>query len=216
MFCRRRPNGRLTRAKFDIRFGSRNVFAGPNAAMENFSSLSSRGFPEDEAGLAGVSGKPLVLVVDDDPHEHTFVRTALDDLGIAVTLEAAYSGEEALRKLLPSANDPPACRPKVVLLDLRLPGVDGANVLRVLRATPATSSLPVVVLTGTEDPRVLGEAFRSGADVVLSKTMDMAEYRERLGANIVKYLVEHHDAEKRIAAAEQAARESSHVADPAF
>ena len=143
-------------------------------------------FRRGEPGAA----KPVILVIDDEEDAHTFVRLALSKMGIDADVKSAFSGEQALEQLLPSGDQPAPLRPNVVLLDLRLPGVSGDDVLRLIRANTATAALPMIVQTGNENARVLADAYRAGADAVIAKTADVLEFRRQLGATILKFLVE--------------------------
>ena len=112
--------------------------------------------------LAGPKG--LVLVIDDDPAMHDLVRRTLEKEGIAVI--PALSGEEGLelaRQL----------KPAVITLDVMMPGSDGWNVLRALKADPDLAAIPVVMLTIIDDKNM---GFSLGASEYLTKPVD----RERL------------------------------------
>jgi CheY-like chemotaxis protein len=81
---------------------------------------------------------PLVLVVEDGPYIGVMVKTALEDDGYRVRLEAAGgTGIDAAREDGPAA----------IVLDLMLPDLDGQDVLRALKADPATASIPVIVMS---------------------------------------------------------------------
>jgi CheY-like chemotaxis protein len=86
----------------------------------------------------------VVLVVDDEPDVRLVARVILNSAGYDVV--EASSGEEALAAL-----DEPL-RPDVVLLDVRMPGIDGWEVLRRVRAHPELGRVPVVVFTAHADP----------------------------------------------------------------
>ena len=112
--------------------------------------------------LAGPKG--MVLVIDDDPAMHDLVRRTLEKEGIAVV--PALNGEEGIelaRQLKPS----------VITLDVMMPGSDGWNVLRTLKADPALSTIPVVMLTIIDDKNL---GFSLGASEYLTKPVD----RDRL------------------------------------
>jgi signal transduction histidine kinase/CheY-like chemotaxis protein len=112
--------------------------------------------------MAGPKG--LVLVIDDDPAMHDLVRRTLEKEGIAVI--PALSGEEGLelaRQL----------KPAVITLDVMMPGSDGWNVLRALKADPDLAAIPVVMLTIIDDKNM---GFSLGASEYLTKPVD----RERL------------------------------------
>jgi CheY-like chemotaxis protein len=88
-----------------------------------------------------------VLLVEDDEDHVFLVRRALRDLeGVSASVAVASNGEQALEELGHARFDPGSL-PHLVLLDLRLPRVDGLEVLRRIRADPALHALPVVVLT---------------------------------------------------------------------
>jgi CheY-like chemotaxis protein len=89
------------------------------------------------------AGERRVLVVDDEAAVRALVAASLDGAGCEV--EACADGPAALHSAIESP-------PRLILLDVALPGMNGADVLRRLRAEPATSAVPVVMLTGLEPP----------------------------------------------------------------
>jgi two-component system cell cycle response regulator DivK len=113
----------------------------------------------------------VILIVDDDARNRKLARDVLRAAGFD-TLEAA-SGEDAIalaREELPD----------LVLLDLRLPGLDGAETLQHLRAEPATARIPVVALTALAGARqALAEA---GFDGILEKPIDVGAFPEQVRA----------------------------------
>ena len=88
-------------------------------------------------------GERRVLVVDDESAVRALVAASLDGAGCEV--ESCEDGPSALHSALESP-------PQLILLDVALPGMNGADILRRLRAEPATSGVPVVMLTGLEPP----------------------------------------------------------------
>lgn len=131
------------------------------------------------AGLSGGSASLRVLLVEDDEDHLFLIRRALHDLaGVSVTSEIARTGEEAV-ELLRRARFQPGALPELVLLDLKMPRVDGLEVLRRLRAEPdpALQSLPVVVLTSSERDDDREQALRLGATWFLCKPLDGARFR---------------------------------------
>ena len=105
------------------------------------------------------TGLRHVLLVDDEPHVPLLVRPLLEQLG--VTVHTARSLAEARQALARQA-------PDGVLLDLHLPDGSGLDLLRELRAAPRTRALPVLVITGEGDDRVLHEVERIGG-LILAK-----------------------------------------------
>jgi DNA-binding response OmpR family regulator len=112
-----------------------------------------------------------LLVVDDDQHVCDLLRRLLARAGHAVT--CANSGAEGLN-LLQGLN------PDLLILDWMMPEVDGAEVLRRLRADPKKCTVPVMVYTASDDPHVEREALRLGALDCVHKVGRFADLRERI------------------------------------
>ncbi len=100
-----------------------------------------------------------LLVVDDEPHIGLLLRLQMESRGYELRL--ARSLFEARAALLSDAE-----RPDAVLLDLHLPDGSGVDLLRELRARPATATLPIIILTAEGEERVLQEARSLGAATV--------------------------------------------------
>jgi phosphate regulon transcriptional regulator PhoB len=120
-----------------------------------------------------VAVKRTILVVDDEKDIRELVRFHLEQEGY--TVREAESGEEALQRVT-------AERPALVVLDIMLPDADGIEVCRRLRATAATASVPIVMLTAkaTEVDRVLG--LEIGADDYITKPFSPRELVARVRA----------------------------------
>ena len=104
-----------------------------------------------------------VMLVEDDVDHVFLVRRALADVpGTEVTVEVAGDGEQAAERLARSRFGPGG-RPQLVLLDLKMPRMDGLEVLRRIRADEATAELPVVVLTSSERQEDREAAVAAGA-----------------------------------------------------
>jgi two-component system response regulator len=119
-----------------------------------------------------------VLLVEDDEDHVFLVRRALRDLEhVAVTVEVASNGEQALEELGRARFDPGSL-PHLILLDLRIPRVDGLEVLRRIRADVALQALPVVVvLTSSERDDDREGALRLGATWFVCKPIEGARFR---------------------------------------
>ena len=125
-------------------------------------------------------GKRMILLVEDDPDHEVLTIRALKKSNIANEVQVARDGEEAIR-LLFGAN---AIRPQVILLDLKLPKVDGLEVLRRIREDPTTKMLPVVVLTSSDEERDLVRSYQIGVNSYIRKPVnfnDFAEATRQLG-----------------------------------
>jgi two-component system response regulator len=121
-----------------------------------------------------------VLLVEDDQDHVFLIRRALADLaGVAVTVEVAADGEQAMERLARSRFEPGG-PPQLVLVDLKMPRMDGLEVLRRIRAGESTHDLPVVVLTSSERQEDREEALREGATWFVCKPTDGRRFRSEI------------------------------------
>ncbi len=112
-----------------------------------------------------------VLIVEDFPSDLELIRTSLKPAGYSVL--SATSGEEALEGIA-------KMNPHVVLLDVGLPGIDGFQVCRRIKADPSTLFLPVIMITGLEETEDKVRGARAGADDFLTKPPDKQELLARV------------------------------------
>ncbi len=127
------------------------------------------------AGHASSSG-PLVLIVEDDPETRQFYAHALERHGFRT--EQAHNGRQALEKAREDT-------PDLVLADIALPGMDGIELCRELRADVCTRAIRVIAITGYDDRHYPDRARSAGADQVLTKPCDA----ERLVAEARRLLM---------------------------
>jgi CheY-like chemotaxis protein len=134
-------------------------------------------------------GAPVViLLVEDDPAHAEMVRRSLADARVANRVVHVEDGQAAVDYLrlegagpaLAGADAPP--RPDLVLLDLRLPKVDGLEVLRRLKADPATRGIPAVILTTSAAESDVVRAYDGGAASFLVKPVDFAKLKSLMDA----------------------------------
>lgn len=117
-----------------------------------------------------------VLLVEDNEIDAEIVRRVFDKSGVAVRLQLARDGEEALDVLYRRPrHDDAEPLPRLVLLDLRLPGLDGREVLRRMKSDQALCAIPVAVLTGLGGERPMLECFRLGGNMFFVKPMTSAD-----------------------------------------
>ena len=122
----------------------------------------------------------LILLVEDDPDHELLTIRALKKSNVANDVRVARDGEEAIELLF----GPEAIKPQVVLLDLKLPKVDGLEVLRRIRGSEATRMLPVVVLTSSDEERDVIATYKIGVNSYIRKPVnfnDFAEATRQLG-----------------------------------
>ena len=121
-----------------------------------------------------------VLLVEDDEDHVFLIRRALADLaGAEVAVEVAGDGEQAVERLARSRFSPGG-PPQLVMLDLKMPRMDGLEVLRRIRADEAAARLPVVVLTSSERQDDREEALRLGATWFICKPTDGHRFRSEI------------------------------------
>ena len=121
-----------------------------------------------------------ILLVEDDPDHELLTILALKKSNIANEVRVARDGEEAIKYLFGEA----AIQPQVILLDLKLPKIDGLEVLRRIRASDATRMLPVVVLTSSDEERDVVRSYQLGVNSYIRKPVnfnDFAEATRQLG-----------------------------------
>ena len=115
----------------------------------------------------------VILLVEDNRDDEELAVLAYERNRVANKLVVARDGEEALDYLTACA-----ALPEVVLLDLKLPKVDGLEVLRRLRADPRTRRLPVVVLTSSREDEDMLRSYDLGANSYVRKPVDFARFSE--------------------------------------
>jgi len=127
-----------------------------------------------------MTGEPLniLCVEDDDDHAEMTVR-ALEEHHVGNVITRVTDGESALDYLFHRNRYSDAARfprPHVVLLDLRLPRVDGHEVLKAIRADPELKRVPVVVLTTSDHERDIGRAYDLHVDAYLVKPVEFGKF----------------------------------------
>jgi CheY-like chemotaxis protein len=118
----------------------------------------------------------ILLVEDDDDHAELVVMALTAENGAAKTVDRVSSGDEAIAYLKRQGAYSSRPRPDVVLLDLKLPKVDGHEVLAAIKGDVDLRSIPVVVLTTSRDPEDKAKAYANHANSYLSKPMDFGEF----------------------------------------
>ncbi len=131
-----------------------------------------------------MNDEPLeILLVEDNPDDVELTLRALRGRNLANRVKVVADGVQALEYLRPEddAHPPDDGYPKLVLLDLKLPRLDGLEVLRRLKASPATRTIPVVVLTSSREERDLIESYKLGANSYIVKPVDFEQFTAAVG-----------------------------------
>jgi two-component system response regulator len=122
-----------------------------------------------------------ILLVEDSQDDIDLTLHTLRREKLANHIFVVRDGEEALDFLFcsgPYAGRNPAEMPKLVLLDLKLPKVDGMEVLRRLRADPRTKVLPVVIMTSSKEERDVANSYHLGVNSYIQKPVDFEQFRQ--------------------------------------
>jgi two-component system response regulator len=122
-----------------------------------------------------------ILLVEDNPDDEALTRRALKKNKIGNDVVVAHDGAEALDFLFGTGTYEGrdlSCMPHLVLLDLKLPKVDGLEVLRRMRAAERTRLLPVVILTSSREQQDLVNGYGYGANSYIRKPVDFAQFVE--------------------------------------
>ena len=128
-----------------------------------------------------MSTDSVILLVEDDPKDVELTLRALKKSNVANPIVVAHDGVEALDYLFARgahASRVPTEVPQLVLLDLKLPKMDGLEVLEALRRDERTKLLPVVILTSSVEDQDLVQGYSLGANSYVRKPVDFAEFIE--------------------------------------
>lgn len=127
--------------------------------------------------------KPI-LIVEDDPNDLELTKTALDSSGIANEVVVMRDGAEAYDYLTMrgqyTGRDP--IQPAVVLLDIKLPKIDGLELLKMIRNDPATTGLPVVMLTSSREERDVFSGYQNGTNAYVVKPVAFHDFLRAIQA----------------------------------
>ena len=117
-----------------------------------------------------------ILLVEDNPDDVKLALHAFRKHNLSNAIHVVRDGAEALDYLFAPGAE--ADRPKLVLLDLKLPKVDGLEVLKRIKADPQTRTLPVVVMTSSQEESDLVESYQLGANSYIVKPVDFEQFAE--------------------------------------
>lgn len=117
-----------------------------------------------------------ILIIEDNPDDYALIERALKKKEIECSLINCQNGEEALDYLFGECIN--TGLPHLILLDLKIPKIDGLELLRIIRNTDITKLLPVVVLTSSLEQTDLVESYRLGANSYIRKPVNFDEFIE--------------------------------------
>jgi DNA-binding response OmpR family regulator len=119
----------------------------------------------------------LILLVEDDPDHEALAIRALRKANVVNEIFVAHDGAEAIEFIEGVASGKNSM-PQLVLLDLKLPKVEGLEVLRAIRAAEKTAILPVVVLTSSDEERDIVASYRLGVNSYIRKPVNFTDFAE--------------------------------------
>lgn len=127
-----------------------------------------------------MSQQPIeILLVEDNPNDLELALHALGKHHVLNRIQVARDGAEALEFIFGAgddANREPRQPPQLILLDLKLPKVDGLEVLHQLKANEQTRSIPIVILTSSAEERDIVESYRLGVNSYIVKPVDFEQF----------------------------------------
>jgi two-component system response regulator len=130
-----------------------------------------------------------VLLVEDNPDDAEFTLRALRKANVALNIVLVDNGVKALDFVFGTgtfAERAGAKLPRIMLLDLKMPKVDGLEVARRIKNDPRTRSLPIIIFTSSREQRDIAESYQIGANSYVVKPIDYAELITKLG-DLVRY-----------------------------
>ena len=155
---------------YDLRAPLRAIDGLSRIALEDHSARNGR--PGGRQARVNASDASILLV-EDNPNDVDLMRLALERNGLSIRIDVARDGREALDYLFAAPRVP---RPALILLDLKLPRVDGLEVLRRLKTHARTAAIPVTVLTGSRQHGDLIASYQRGANSYIVKPVNFDEF----------------------------------------
>lgn len=124
-----------------------------------------------------------ILLVEDNPDHVELILKALEDNNILTQVHVVTKGEEALDFLYQHGEYADAPRPGLILLNIKLPRMDGIEVLRRIKADPKLKSIPAVMLTTSAGKEEIARSYNYGANSYIVKPVDFEQF-----VNVIKNL----------------------------
>ena len=123
-----------------------------------------------------------ILIVDDSPKDVELAIAALSEKNLANEVDVAEDGEEALDYLYKRGkfNGRKSVNPAVIIMDIKMPKVNGIEVLKHIRSNPEFKLIPVIMLTSSGEEKDLVESYKLGANAYVVKPVDITQFMEAI------------------------------------
>jgi CheY-like chemotaxis protein len=124
-----------------------------------------------------------ILLIEDDPRDARMTVRELEKCGGGLRIDVVHDGEEALDYLFcrgAYSERSPVEPPELIVLDLKLPKVDGLQVLREIKGRPETKPIPVVALTSSREEKDLVACYKLGVNSYIQKPVDFEQFRKTI------------------------------------
>jgi len=125
----------------------------------------------------------VILLVEDNPDHILLIHEALTANNIVNEIRVVKDGEEALDYLFRRgqyADPQKSPRPTLIILDIKLPKIDGQEVLKTIKSDPGLKDIPVIVLTTTTQEEEIVKSFKNGANSYITKPIDPQEFFDKI------------------------------------
>ena len=116
-----------------------------------------------------------IIVTDDDEGDRFLIQKAMEDSAVNIEIQFIEDGEKLIDRLTRSLESPADAAiplPCLILLDLNMPRLDGREVLRIVKGTPALKRIPIVVLTNSKNPDDIASSYEHGANSFFTKPLN--------------------------------------------
>ena len=132
--------------------------------------------------------QPIILLVEDNPDDEALTKRAFTKNNIQCEVIVAHDGEEALAFLFVEGSRADR-RPTLILLDLKLPKINGQQVLERIRSNNMTHNIPVIIMTSSREEQDIITSYSNGANSYIAKPVDYNEFVEIIRL-LAKYWLE--------------------------
>lgn len=128
-----------------------------------------------------MKGKPLnILLVEDNPDHVILTKTALEENGVINDIWVVNDGQEALDFMYNRGKYSNAPKPGLILLDIKLPKIDGQEVLKKLKSDQQFKSIPTIMLTTSAEDEEIARAYENGANSYITKPVKFDEFVKKV------------------------------------